>query len=272
MWQRARAPVYTSQIYLFKSRLNKPPPQITRRSVDPATRRSRCYADSLVDHLEDGVAHHHLLLTDTRRLRQLEFPSIELLVNDDRARAVPSQDLHGVATFGHEHEQGTRARLRLHPLSNDSSETLVAKPHVDGLEGDIDGQPVRDHETLALSAATTARSNSASKPASTRIAAPPTRSSSKATALGVSDISRANCGRFVDRTAFIQRYAVAALTPIRSATVFTGSPEVRTVSIRCSRCCAVYRLLMSTLLPASVILDYMGSADRLRCYAIIVVA
>jgi hypothetical protein len=47
--------------------------------------------DALVDHLEDRIAHDDVLVVDASRLRQLELPSVELLVTQDEMQVLRSQ-------------------------------------------------------------------------------------------------------------------------------------------------------------------------------------
>src|SRR5262245_8244683 len=157
---------------------------------------ARCERDALVDHFEDRVAHHEMLLARTRRTGQLELSSVELFVNHDRAGAVPGQNLHAVTALAHEHEQGPRARLGSHPLSNKRAEPLAAHAHVDRLQRYIDRQAVRNHAAPSLSAATTARSSSASNPGLTRIATLPVHTSIE-WAASLPRTSRANVGSAV---------------------------------------------------------------------------
>src|SRR5688500_19023718 len=189
------ARVYTSATMMLKPRV---PPSAERRqigrSVHAPPGRLRCYGHALEDDLEDGVAGDDVLVANAGRFRQLELASIEFLVDDDRARAVPRQDLHRVASFADEHEQRPRAGLRLHSLADDAAEALIAKPHVDGLERHVHRQPVRDHVSPPFSATITSRSNAASKPASRRMTTPSTSMLSDTSGVWGVGMTRANFG------------------------------------------------------------------------------
>jgi hypothetical protein len=76
-WRRARARIYPSSSGILKSRLTR-----SRRahgSVDAAARRRRCNPYPLVDHLKNGITHHHLLLANAHRPRQLDRPAWSFL-------------------------------------------------------------------------------------------------------------------------------------------------------------------------------------------------
>jgi hypothetical protein len=84
------------------------------------------------------------------------------------------------------------------------------------------------------------------KPLSKRMTTPPTSMLIDTFARSTAGMTRANSGDLAARALFIQKYAADAFTPILPATTFTGSPDVRTVSIICSRSLVLYRLLMLT--------------------------
>jgi len=94
------------------------------------------------------------LVANARRFGQLERSRIEFLVHNDRARAVPNQDFHRVTALAHEDKQRLAPRLRPHPLTHQTAETLVAHPHVDGLERNVHWKTLADHDA-ALNAAIT---------------------------------------------------------------------------------------------------------------------
>src|SRR5690606_29476338 len=143
-------------------------------SVKTTTRRARLDADPFVDHLEDRVAYHHVLIAFSSRSRQLELPSVQLLVDHDHPGAIPGQHLHRVTALAHEHEQRARPRLCPHALANHAPQPLAAIAHVDRLERDVDRKSVSNHLESLPNTATTPRNSSATKPASIRIEAPPT--------------------------------------------------------------------------------------------------
>src|SRR5438128_1896989 len=113
--------------------------QAENASVCAPRPRSRRCADAFVDHLEDGITYHHVLIAFARGAGQLELPSIELFVDHDRTRPVPSQNLHGVAAFSNKYKQRARKGLSLHLLPNEPAKALVAEPHVNRSKCHIHG-------------------------------------------------------------------------------------------------------------------------------------
>src|ERR1019366_90029 len=155
---------------------------------------SRRDCDALVNHFEDRIAHKDVLLTRPGRTRQLETSAVQLLVHHDRPGAIPGQRFQAMASLPNKHKQRTRAWLHPHPLSHHRAQPLAAESHVHRLQGNVDGQAVRDHRLSSAKVATTARSNSPSKPLRTWISASPTRTAIAASAASALDTRRADVG------------------------------------------------------------------------------
>src|SRR4051812_2988124 len=229
------------------------------------TLRFRLRAHALVDHLEDRIAHHYVLIAIARRARQLELPRVELLVDHDHTRPVPGKHFHGVAALSYEYEQCTRARLRLHLLAHQAAQSLIAEPHVDRRKRDVHGQSVRDHVD-SPSADTTARNSAASKPASTRIDTRASCTITSARGVARDGTTLANIGAstvVAGAASFTHRYADDAQTPIRSATTRGISPVALTSAINRSRSSAVCRFRMPTSCQTKTSHQQMGFTQRL---------
>ena len=100
-------------------------------------------------------------------------------MDHDHPSSIPGQYLHRLPALAHEDEQRARSRLGAHPLADQRAQALAAQAHVHRLQSDVDRQAVIDHVGPPLSAATTARSSSASKPGFTEIVAAPIRTSTE---------------------------------------------------------------------------------------------
>ena len=124
---------------------------------------------------------------------------------------------------------------------------------------------MRDH-VAPPNADTTARNNSASKPASTRIDAGPNCTTTPAPEAARDGTTLANTGGpAADAASFTHRYADDAQTPNRSATTRGTSPVARTSAISRSRASAVCRLRMPTSCLMTMSHQQMGFTQRLRC-------
>src|SRR5690606_7741594 len=105
---------------------------------------------------------------------QFEGSDVQTFGGRHGARPIPRQYLHRMTTLTDKSEERSASRFHRQVLTNPSSESFTPEAQVHAFESDVDGHAVRDHCAPPERASTTSLKSCASKPASTRMAASPT--------------------------------------------------------------------------------------------------